>query len=69
MARIRGSKRVAKRRRARRVRIGAPDRRLTPCAGVEAVREVDRVLGLTGALDRHVGSVKQRARGLTGGSW
>lgn len=25
------------------------------------------MLGLTGALDRHVGSVKQRARGLTGG--
>jgi hypothetical protein len=34
---------------------------------VEAVGEVDRVLGLTGAVDRHVGSVKQRRRGLTGG--
>lgn len=68
MARIRGSKRVGKRRyRARRVRIGMADPRLTPCAGVEAVREVDRVLGLTGALDRHVGSVKTRARGLSGG--
>jgi len=49
------------------VRIGAPDPRLTPCAGVEAVREVDRVLGLTAALDRHVGSLKTRARGLSGG--
>jgi hypothetical protein len=34
---------------------------------VEAVRELDRVLGLTGALDRHIGSVKQRRRGLSGG--
>jgi hypothetical protein len=49
------------------VRVGTPDRRLTPSAGVEAVREVDRVLGLTGALDRHIGSVKQRARGLSAG--
>ena len=49
------------------MRIGAPDPRLTPCAGVEAVREVDRVLGLTAALDRHVGSLKTRARGLSGG--
>ena len=49
------------------MRIGAADPRLTPCAGVEAVREVDRVLGLTAALDRHVGSLKARARGLSGG--
>jgi len=34
---------------------------------VEAVREVDRVLGLTGALDEQIGSVKTRARGLSGG--
>ena len=34
---------------------------------MEAVREVDRVLGLTAALDRGVGAVKQRARGLSGG--
>jgi hypothetical protein len=66
---MRGSKqRVEKRRRrARRVQIGTADRRLTPSAGVEAVRELDRVLGLTGALDRHIGPVKQRARGLTAG--
>lgn len=49
------------------MRVGTPDRRLTPSAGVEAVREADRVLGLTGALDRHIGSVKQRARGLSAG--
>jgi hypothetical protein len=34
---------------------------------VEAVREVDRVLGLTGALDEQIGSVKQRCRGLSAG--
>lgn len=69
MAKIRGNerKRQQKRRRARRVRLGARDARLTSCAGVEAVREVDRVLGLTAALDRGVGAVKQRARGLSGG--
>lgn len=66
MARLRGSGR-GRRRRARRVRIGERDRRLTPCAGVEAVREIDRVLGLTGALERGVGEVKQRRRGLSGG--
>ena len=51
MATLRGSSKQAKqrRRRARRVRVGAPDGRLTPVAGVEAVRELDRVLGwLTG---------------------
>lgn len=68
MATVRGGERNGKRRRrARRVRIGTADRRLTPCAGVEAVREVDRVLGVTTALDRHVGAVKQRRRGLSGG--
>jgi len=34
---------------------------------VEAVREVDRVLGLTAALERGVGAVKARRRGLSGG--
>jgi len=67
MATIRGGKSAGKRHRARRVRVGAPDPRRTPYAGVEAVREVDRVLGLTGALDGHIGAVKQRRRGLSGG--
>jgi hypothetical protein len=49
------------------VRVGQADRRLTPCAGVEAVRELDRVLGVTSALDRGVGQVKRRRRGLSGG--
>lgn len=69
MATLRGSRKQAKqrRRRARRVRIGAPDHRLTGVGGVEAVRELDRVLGITRALDAGIGAVKQRARGLTGG--
>lgn len=69
MATLRGSRKQAKqrRRRARRVRVGAPDHRPTRAGGVEAVRELDRVLGITAALDAGIGPVKQRARGLTGG--
>jgi len=40
---------------------------LTPSAGIAAVAEVDRVLGLTATLDRHLPVLKQRDRGLTGG--
>ena len=74
MASLQGKKRgkksdtrAGKRARARRVRIGAPDPRLTPAAGIEALREVDRVLGVTAALDAGIGAVKKRKRGLTGG--
>lgn len=72
MATIRGKKKskkqsTRKRNRARRVRIGAPDPALTPAAGIEAVREADRVLGITDALDAGIGPVKQRDRGATGG--
>lgn len=49
------------------MRIGAADERLTPAAGVEAVREADRALGLTRALDQGIGAVKERNRGLSGG--
>jgi hypothetical protein len=49
------------------VRIGAPDASLTPSAGVAALAEADRVLGLTAALDRHIPAVKQRDRGLSAG--
>jgi DDE family transposase len=68
VARLRGRNRSGRqtRRRPRRVRIGAPDERLTPCAGLEALRETDRVLGVTAALERGVGAVKQRRRGLSG---
>lgn len=69
MATVRGQgqEKKRKRRRARRVRIGAADRRLTPAAGVEAVRELDRVLGIAAALDAGIGPVKVRRRGLSGG--
>lgn len=69
MATLRGPRQQAKqrRRRARRVRIGAPDRRLTPVGGVEAVRELDRALGVTAALDDAIGQVKHRDRGLSAG--
>jgi hypothetical protein len=56
-----------RRRRARRVRIGAVDEQLTAAAGVEAVRELDRVLGVTAALEAGIGAVKARRRGLGGG--
>lgn len=68
MATLREGERGRKRRvRARRVRVGAPDARLTGCAGGEAVRELDRVLGITAALDAGVGEVKERRRGISGG--
>lgn len=64
---VKQQNRQAKRRRARRVRIGTPDTRLTPAAGVETVRELDRILGISTALTDAVDSVKERARGLTSG--
>jgi len=56
-----------RRRRARRVRVGRADEQLTPTAGLEAVRELDRVLGVTAALEAGIGAVKERRRGLGGG--
>jgi hypothetical protein len=69
VATIRGSKkqRQKKRSRARRVRVGAPDARVTGSAGVEVVRELDRVLGVVEAIDAEVGALKQRRRGVSGG--
>lgn len=60
-------KRRKKRVRARRVRVGAVDARLSPAAGIEAIRELEAVLGITAALDAGIGPVKERERGLTGG--
>lgn len=62
------SRAVYQRRGFRRVLIGAPDPRLTPHAGVTTVTEIDRVLGITVALDGAVGPVKARRRGLTAGA-
>ena len=53
--------------RTRHVRVGAADHRLTRAGGVEAVRELDRILGISAALEVGIGPVKQRNRGLSGG--
>lgn len=63
MNKIRGSGRGRK----RKVRVGAPGASLTGSAGVETVRELERALGITAALDKEIGPVKQRDRGLPGG--
>jgi hypothetical protein len=49
------------------VRIGAPDRSLTPNAGLAAVSELCSRLGVIAALDAAVGPVKQRNRGYGAG--
>ena len=53
MATLRAQKTQAKqrKRRTRRVRVGTADHRLTRASGVEAVRELDRVLGICAALE------------------
>jgi hypothetical protein len=60
--RIRGG-----RQKRRQVRIGAPDRALTPNAGMAAVSELCGRLGVIGALDAAAGPVKQRDRGFGAG--
>lgn len=51
----------------RRVRIGAPDPSVTGLAGLVAVDELTARLGLVAELDRGIGPIKTRERGLTGG--
>lgn len=53
--------------RRRRVVIGEDDPRLTPRAGLVLVSELDRVLGIASAIDRHVGLIKSRRQGLGAG--
>jgi Transposase DDE domain group 1 len=60
--RIRGS-----RRKRRQVRVGAPDAALTANAGLAAVTELCRRLGVIEALDAAVGPIKQRDRGFGAG--
>src|SRR5213078_820730 len=62
VSRIRGS-----RRKRRQVRVGAPDAALTANAGLVAVTELCRRLGVIEALDAAVGPVKQRDRGFGAG--
>src|SRR4051794_5450145 len=56
-----------RRRPRRRVRIGAPDRSLTPVAGMLAVTELVERLDVIGRLDAAIGPLKQRRRGHTAG--
>jgi hypothetical protein len=49
------------------VRIGAPDRSLTPNAGLATVSELCGRLGVIEALDRAVGPIKRRDRGYGAG--
>ena len=48
-------------------RIGAPDRSLTPNAGLAAISELCGRLGVIEALDAAVGPIKQRDRGFGAG--
>jgi hypothetical protein len=48
-------------------RVGAPDRSLTPNAGLAVVSELCSRLGVIGALDAAVGPIKQRDRGYGAG--
>jgi len=60
--------RIRSRRRARRrVRFGAPDASLTGSAGVVALAELVDRLDMVGTLDRCVGPVKERDRGVSAG--
>jgi len=53
--------------RRQQARVGAPDRSLTPNAGLAAVSELCDRLGVIGALDAAVGPIKRRDRGLGAG--
>jgi len=51
----------------RRVGIGKPDPLLTGDAGIAAVAEANRVLGIADALDGAIGPLKERRRGVSAG--
>ena len=55
------------RRKQQQVRIGAADRSLTANAGLAAVTELSRRLGVIEAVDAAVGPIKQRDRGFGAG--
>jgi hypothetical protein len=62
VARIRGGKRSRQ-----QVRVGTPDRALTPNAGMAAITELCGRLGVVAAIDAAAGPVKQRDRGFGAG--
>jgi hypothetical protein len=47
--------------------IGETDPNLTPAAGLVLVSQLDRILGVVGTIDAHVGWLKKRRRGLSPG--
>ncbi|MEU1598682.1 hypothetical protein ABZ468_39195, partial [Streptomyces sp. NPDC005708] len=49
--------------------MGEPDGSLTENGGLLLIAELDRVLGITAALDVGIGPVKERDRGLWGGEF
>ena len=49
------------------VTLGDPDPTLTPRAGLRLVAELDRALGIATTLDRRIGQLKARQRGLSAG--
>lgn len=56
-------------RRVRRaVAVGAPDKSLTPVAGMVAVAELVERLGLIERLEARIGSIKTRQRGFSAGA-
>jgi hypothetical protein len=63
---LRRKPRTAK-RCSRRVGIGQPGKTLTGLAGLAAVEELIGRLGIVEVLNRGIGSIKQRDRGLSGG--
>ena len=62
MARIAKPKR--KQKRAPRVRLGAPDGRVTPRAGLHLVAKLDELLGMSRTIDAASPRIKKRRRGL-----
>ncbi len=67
---VRRDKRVRKQSRKRvgkRVKVGAPDPRLTRFSGLAAIAEFCDKLDVVGTLDRGIGPIKQRARGASAG--
>ena len=62
VTRIRGGS-----RKRQQPRVGAPDRALTPNAGLAAVTELCGRLGVIEAIDDAAGPIKQRARGFSAG--
>jgi len=53
-----------KQKRAPRVRLGAPDGRTTPRAGLHLVAKLDQLLGTSRTIDAAASRIKERRRGL-----